>query len=160
MRLRLAPSLLVVSAAALSVIVSHEGYRRMAYEDGAGVMTLGFGTTMLDGRPVRPGDSLPPERAVIQLAADADRIGRELARCIGDVPLYQHEWDAYVSWAYNVGTAAACRSTLVRRLRQDPPDYAGACDELLRWRFAAGRELEGLKRRREAEHRLCRGEAP
>ena len=43
------------------------------------------------------------------------------------VPLHQHEWDAYVSWVYNVSTAAACRSTLVRKLKATPPDYAGAC---------------------------------
>jgi lysozyme len=92
------------------------------------------------------------------LSHDADRIARELASCIGDVPLYQYEWDAFVSWAYNVGSAAACRSTLVKKLRQTPPDYAGACRELLKWTRAGGRELAGLKNRRQAEYRLCLGE--
>ncbi|MCX8018786.1 MAG: glycoside hydrolase family protein, partial [Rhodocyclaceae bacterium] len=109
-----------------------------------------------DGRPVRPGDSITPERAVRQLAADADRMARQIAACIGPVPLAQHEFDAFVSLAYNIGPAAFCGSTLVRLLRQQPPDYTGACDQVLRWTRAGGRELPGLVRRRQAEHRLCR----
>lgn len=102
---------------------------------------------------------MTPSRAVILLAADADRIAQELSACIGPVPLYKYEWDALVSWAYNVGSAAACRSTLVKKLKAQPPDYAGACRELLKWTKAGGRELPGLRKRREAEYRLCMGEA-
>ena len=144
----------------VGIIADFEGYRSRAYDDGVGVQTIGFGsTTHPDGRPVKPGDTVTPERAVVMLARDADRIARELATCIGDVPLAPHEWDAYVSWAYNVGARAACSSTLVKRLRQTPPDYAGACRELLRWTKAGGRELPGFKARREAEYKLCMGEA-
>jgi lysozyme len=147
------------SAAVIGLIALHEGYSSRAYDDGAGVQTVGFGSTRLeDGRPVAPGDTVTPPRAVVLLAADADRTARELAMCIGDVPLAQHEWDAFVSWAYNVGSGAACRSTLVARLRQQPPDYAGACRELLRWTRAGGRELPGLVRRRQAEYALCMGQ--
>jgi lysozyme len=161
MRQRLLPSLLVVSAVALGSIALHEGYRERAYDDGVGVQTYGFGTTRRpDGAPVRPGDTITPERAVQRLSQDADRIGREIADCIGDVPLYQHEFDAYVSLAYNIGPGAFCRSTLLKKLKQQPPDYAGACREILRWRYAGGRELPGLVRRREAEYRRCMGEIP
>ena len=73
------------------------------------------------------------------------------------VPLHQHEWDAYVSWVYNVGTAAACRSTLVRKLKATPPDYAGACAELLKWDKFKGQALPGLTARRQQEHRACLG---
>lgn len=156
MKPRLIPSLLAVSALAVAGIAVREGYRARAYDDGVGVQTVGFGsTTREDGQPVRPGDTVTPERAVVRLARDADRIGREIAACIDDVPLYQHEFDAYASLAYNIGSGAFCRSTLVKRLKETPPDYASACAEIKRWTKAGGRELPGLIKRREAEYRLC-----
>jgi len=69
--------------------------------------------------------------------------------------LFQYEWDAYVSWAYNVGAAAACKSTLVKKLNRS--DYVGACNELLRWNRAGGRVLPGLVKRRKAERNMCLG---
>jgi lysozyme len=148
------------SAIAVALIAGFEGYSGRAYDDGVGVQTVGFGSTSHpDGQPVRKGDTVTPERAVVMLAHDADRIAKELAACIGDVPLHKHEWDAYVSWAYNVGSTAACKSTLVKKLKQNPPDYTGACRELLKWTRAGGRELPGLVKRRHAEYRLCMGES-
>lgn len=149
------------TAAALASIAGYEGYRERSYDDGVGVQTVGFGTTQMpDGRLVQKGDRLDPVRAVIVLQADADRYARELAACIGDVPLAKNEWDAYVSWVYNVGITAACKSTLVKKLKQNPPDYEGACRELLRWTKAGGRELPGLVNRRQSEYRMCTGEIP
>jgi lysozyme len=145
----------------LAGIAVHEGYRPRAYDDGVGVQTVGFGTTTrADGSPVKPGDTTTPERAVVRLAVDADAIQQRMRACIGEVPLYPHEWDAYVSLAYNIGPGAFCGSTLVKKLKTMPPDYAGACDQLLRWTKAGGRELPGLVRRRQAEHRLCRDGVP
>lgn len=147
------------TAAVIASLAAFEGYRERSYDDGVGVQTVGFGTTRRDdGTPVQKGDRLDPVRAVVALQREADQHAKELAACIGEVPLAKHEWDAYVSWAYNVGTGAACRSTLVRKLKQNPPDYAGACAELLRWTRAGGRELPGLVRRRQAEYRMCMGE--
>lgn len=158
MKPRLMPSLLVVSAIAVAGIAVHEGYRSRAYDDGVGVQTVGFGsTTREDGKPVRRGDTITPERAVVRLAQDADRIGREIAACIGPVPLYQHEFDAFVSLAYNIGAGAFCRSSVVKRLKASPPDYAGACEAIKMWTKAGGRELPGLVKRREAEYTQCIG---
>jgi lysozyme len=153
----------------VALIAGFEGYSGKAYDDGVGVQTIGFGSTRhQDGAPVKPGDTVTPQRAVVMLARDADAIAQELAACIGDVPLYKHEWDAYVSWAYNVGAAAACRSTLVKKLKATLTPtlsqggretlYAEACRELLKWTRAGGRELPGLVKRRQAEYRLCMGE--
>lgn len=143
---------LSLSAAALVGIAVHEGYRETAYlPTPQDVPTIGFGTT----GGVKPGDKITPERALIRLLADADKFQRDLKACIGPVALYQHEWDAYVSWAYNVGTGAACGSTLVRKLKAG--DYAGACKELLRWTKQAGRELPGLVKRRQQEYQQCTG---
>jgi lysozyme len=71
-----------------------------------------------------------------------------------------------VSFAYNVGSRAFCQSTLVRKLNTE--DYAGACAELLRWRFFQGKDCAlpvnarlcgGLATRRQAESRQCLGES-
>lgn len=142
---------LSLSAAALVGIAMHEGYRPAAYDDGVGVQTIGFGTTA----GVKPGDKITVERALVRLLEDAEKHQRELRACIGDVPMYQHEWDAYVSWSYNVGTGAACKSSLVRKLKAGY--YAGACTELLRWDRAGGRVLPGLTKRRQAEYQQCMG---
>lgn len=151
MRMRLLPSVLALSAAGAIGMAVHEGYRSNAYDDGAGVQTIGFGTTA----GVRPGDRIDPVRALVRLGQDADRMQREMRACIGPVPLYQHEWDAYVSLTYNIGSGAFCRSTLVRYLRATPPNYAAACNQILRWNQAAGRVWPGLTTRRQDEHRLC-----
>lgn len=146
---------LSLSAAALVGIAVHEAYRPVAYLPTPNdVPTIGFGTT----GGVKMGDSITVERALVRLLADADKFQAELKACIGDVPLFQHEWDAYVSWAYNVGTGAACKSTLVKKLKQAPPDYPGACKELLRWDKQSGKTLRGLTIRRQQEYQLCMGE--
>lgn len=158
---RLPAALIVVSAVAVSAIAVREGYSSRAYDDGVGVQTLGFGSTRHpDGTPVKPGDTVTPQRAVVMLAKDADRIWREAAACIGEVPLYPHEADAYASLAYNIGSGAFCRSTIVKKLKQTPPDYAGACEAIRMWNRAGGQVLPGLVKRREAEYRMCKGEAP
>jgi lysozyme len=158
---RLPATLLVVSAIAVAGIAGYEGYSSRAYDDGVGVQTVGFGSTRhADGAPVKAGDTVTPQRAVVMLAKDADRIWREAAACIGEVPLAQHEADAFASLAYNIGSTAFCRSTLVKKLKATPPDYAGACAEILKWTRAGGRELPGLVRRRQAEYRQCMGETP
>ena len=150
---RTALAALTLSASALVGIAVHEAYRPVAYLPTPNdVPTIGFGTT----EGVKMGDRITVERALIRLLADADKFQAELKRCMGDVPLHQHEWDAYVSWAYNVGTGAACRSTLVKKLKAG--DYPGACAELLRWDKQGGVTLRGLTVRRQAEYRQCMGE--
>ena len=145
-------SALAISAAALIGIASWEGFSERPYNDGGGVQTIGFGTTA----GVKPGDHIDPVRALVRLGKDADTISREMAECI-EVPVAQHEFDAYASFSYNVGAPAFCRSTLAKKLNAG--DYAGACAELLRWTKAGGRELRGLVKRRNAEYRLCMGGA-
>lgn len=150
---RTAIAALSLSASAFVGIAVHEAYRPVAYLPTPNdVPTIGFGTT--DG--VQMGDKITVERALVRLLADADKFQRELKACVGDVPMHQHEWDAIVSWAYNVGTGAACRSTLVKKLKAG--DYPGACAELLRWDRQAGVVLRGLTIRRQAEYKQCMGQ--
>lgn len=156
---RVALASLAISGSALVGMAIHEGYREQAYyatedERLRRISTIGFGST----EGVQPGDRTTPERALVRLLADASRFEARLRDCIGpEVTLLQREWDAVVSWAYNVGAGAACGSTLVRKLQAG--DYAGACRELLRWDKQSGRTLAGLTKRRQEEYRTCMGEA-
>lgn len=145
---------LAISGSALIGIALHEGYVGTAYHDVVGVRTIGFGTT--DG--VKPGDKISVERALIRLGQNVGEKETAMRSCIGDVPLYQNEWDAYVSLSYNIGTSGFCKSTLVKRLKQNPPDYTAACTEILRWNRGGGRVLDGLVKRRRAEYRQCLGQ--
>ena len=153
---RVAAAALTLSASALVGVAVQEDYRGTAYlPTKADRPTLGFGATA----GVRLGDTTTPPRALVRLLGDVGQVEAALHRpsCIGTVPLYQREWDAYVSLAYNIGAPAFCRSTLVRLLHRQPPDYAGACKQILRWDKQAGRVLPGLQRRRESEFKTCMG---
>ncbi len=154
MRMQRTPiSALVLSATALVGIALHEGFKDRAYDDGVGVQTIGYGSTV----GVKPGDTITPERALVRLAKDADAYQVAMRKCVA-VPLYPHEWDAYVSLTYNIGTAAFCGSTLAGLLNAG--DYAGACAQISRWNRAGGRVLSGLTKRRAAERALCEGKKP
>lgn len=72
-----------------------------------------------------------------------------------DAPVYPHEADAFVSLACNIGASTFCKSTLVKKLKQTPPDYAGSCAKILRWNRAGGRVMAELKKRRQWEYELC-----
>jgi len=160
---RSAVAVLALSAAALVGIVLHEGYTDRAVIPVKGdVPTIGFGTT----EGVKLGDKTTPPEALARALRDVQKFEGALKSCV-TVPLAQHEYDAFVRFAYNVGSSAFCKSTLVRKLNTG--DYAGACAELLRWRFFQGKDCAapenarlcgGLATRRQAEYRLCIGEAP
>lgn len=151
-KIRMTAGALAVSAAALVSIATYEGYREDAYKDATGVPTIGFGETA----GVKMGDKTTPERALVQLLNSTEKHADAIRQCI-KVPLYQHEFDAYVSLAYNIGTGAFCKSTLVKKLNTG--DYAGACSEIKRWNKAGGKVLSGLVKRREKEYQTCTGEA-
>lgn len=146
-------ALIGLSAAALVTIAGFEGYRGSAYDDGVGVQTIGFGTTA----GVKPGDRITPDRALGLLYRDANAITAQIADCVGPVQVWPHEADAFVSLAYNIGATKFCGSTLVKKLKLTPPDYVGACAEILRWNRAGGRVLAGLQKRRQQEYEQCMG---
>ena len=144
---------LSISAALLVAIAGHEGFRDKAYLPTPNdVPTIGFGTT----QNVKLGDTVTVQRALISLLADTDKFAKAVQRC-APVPMYQHEFDSFVSLTYNIGENAFCRSTLARKL--NALDYEGACREILRWNKQAGRVLPGLVKRRQAEYRQCIGGA-
>jgi GH24 family phage-related lysozyme (muramidase) len=86
------------------------------------------------------------------LAEEIVRYEAALDRCLtADVPIGMKI--ALVSWAYNVGPGAACRSRLVRKANAG--DLIGACHELPRWNRAGGRVWRGLTNRRLSERNMC-----
>jgi lysozyme len=142
---------LYLSAAVLVGIALEEGFTSKAVIPVPGdVPTIGFGTT----EGVKKGDVITPEKALVRLLQDADKFSEGVKKC-ANVPLYQHEYDAYVSLSYNIGTGAFCNSTLVKKLKVY--DYAGACKEILRWDKFKGEPLKGLTHRRQREYKLCMG---
>lgn len=140
---------LVLSASALVGLALHEGYTDTAVIPVRGdVPTIGFGTT----EGVKLGDRTTPPQALVRALQDAQKYEGALKRCV-TVPLHQHEYDAYISLAYNIGPTAFCNSTLVRKL--NAKDYVGACKEILRWDKFKGQPLRGLTIRRQREHEQC-----
>jgi len=150
---RIAIAALSLSAIGFAGIVAHEGYSERAITPVPGdVPTIGFGTTA----GVKPGDRITPPRAVARALTDVQQFEGALKRCV-TVPLAQHEYDAYLSLAYNIGPRAFCGSTLVKKLNTQ--DYAAACNEILKWDKFNGQPLRGLTARRQQENRQCLGPA-
>lgn len=149
-KVRIAVGSLVVSAIGIVGIAGYEGYRGEAYKDTGGVPTIGFGET----KDVKMGQKTTPDRALVQLLASTEKHADGIRQCI-TVPLYQHEFDAYVSFAYNAGVGGFCKSTMVKKLNAG--DYAGACAEMKRWVYVQGKPSQGLVNRRESEYRMCMG---
>ncbi len=150
MKVRTAAAGLAISGAALVGIAMHEGYVPHAYKDPVGIWTIGFGETA----GVKPGQTTTPIRAMVQLLDSANAIAKGMVACI-HVPISQHEFDAYLSFSYNVGAGAFCRSTLAKKLNEGK--YEEACAELKKWVYAGGKVLPGLVNRREQEYKKCMG---
>jgi lysozyme len=156
-RARVAVGSLVLAASTLVGIALHEGYTDNAVIPVPGdVPTYGHGTTRhADGTPVKMGEKTNATRALVDLLRDASKFEQAVKRC-APVPMHPYEFQAYVSFTYNVGESAFCNSTLVKKLKTF--DYEGACKELLKWDKVKGVTIKGLTVRREAEYRTCTGQ--
>lgn len=142
---------LSLTAAGLVALANFEGFRSEAYVPVPGdIPTIGFGST----GGVEIGDRISVPQALERLMRDVGDAESAIGRCV-KVPLSQGEYDAYTSFAFNVGGNAFCASTLVKKLNAG--DYQGACAELKRWVYVDGRVVQGLVNRREAEYRRCIG---
>ena len=144
---------MVLAASVIVGIAASEGYVRDAMIPVPGdVPTIGFGST----KDVRMGDTTTPVRALVRLMDEVDSIYAQGVRNCVTVPLHQHEFSAYVSFTYNVGVSAFCKSTLVKKLNAE--DYDGACAELSNWVYGPGKKkLGGLVKRRAEERAICEG---
>lgn len=134
-----------VSSKGVDMIKRFEGLRLRAYKDAVGVWTVGYGHT---GPDVHPGMAITGEEAVGLLMQDL----RRFERCVDhylEIEPTQAEFDALVSFAYNLGCKALHDSTLMRKFNAG--DKRGAAEEFLRWNHAGGHELAGLTHRRMLE---------
>lgn len=136
-----------ISKAGLDLIKQFEGLYLKAYRCPAGVPTIGYGHTA----GVAMGQTITQQQADDYLRRDVRQFERAVARLVR-VPLTQGQFDALVSFAFNLGEGALAQSTLLRLLNSG--DYAGAAAQFDRWNKAGGRVLPGLVRRRAAERAL------
>ncbi|HEO9918875.1 TPA: lysozyme [Enterobacter asburiae] len=136
----------------IALIKQFEGCKLTAYQDSVGVWTIGYGWTQpVDGKPIRAGMTINQETAERLLKTGLVSYESDVSRLV-KVGLTQGQFDALVSFTYNLGARSLSTSTLLRKLNVG--DYAGAADEFLRWNKAGGKVLNGLTRRREAERAL------
>lgn len=137
-----------VSEKGISLIKNFEGCRLEAYKCPAGVPTIGYGHT---GSEVHVGMKITQSEADRLLKNDLIIHCNNVSKLV-KVPLNQNQFDALVSLEYNIGYGAFLKSTLLMLLNQKK--YNEAAEQFLRWKYAGGKVLAGLERRRKAEKEL------
>lgn len=146
-RLKMGGALL---AAAVALVGAFEGRSLAAYLDGGGVPTICYGAT----RGVKLGDVETKAGCDQRLVADLIDHETGMRACLKRPDALPDEtYLAALSFTFNVGTRAACASTLFRKINAG--DLRGACDQLPRWVRDNGRVIPGLQKRRLAERDLC-----
>lgn len=128
-------------------ICKFEGFSAKTYKCSAGVLTIGYGHT----KGVKAGDCVTKEQAKELLKQDLETCENAISQYV-KISLAQHEFDALVSFIFNLGVGAFRSSTLLVKLNKG--DLQGASDEILRWDKCKGKPLAGLTRRRKAERNL------
>ena len=137
-----------ISQNGINLIKQFEGCRLEAYKCPAGVWTIGYGHT---GSDVYKGLTITQEKAESLLKSDLIVHCNSVSKLV-KVKLNQNQFDALVSFEYNVGYGNFSSSTLLKLLNKG--DYAGAAGQFERWVYTGGKVLEGLKKRRKAEKEL------
>lgn len=150
------------SQAGIDSLKKSEGVRLKMYKDVAGLPTIGVGhlltrSELMSGKihiaeaDVRWGDGLSMQQ--VETLLHRDLFSTEFhVNDLVKVALGQHQFDALVSFTFNVGGAALAGSQLLKKLNAG--DYASIPDQMRRWFYAGGQPREGLKIRREEEVRL------
>jgi lysozyme len=141
---------MVTSEEGASLIKKFEGCKLEAYQCAAGVWTIGYGHT----KEVSEGDVISQFEAEDLLTYDLQEFEGYVLDYVS-VPLKQNEFDALVSWTFNLGSGNLRSSTLLKKLNDHK--YKEVPTEIRRWNKAAGKVLDGLVRRREAESLLFQG---
>jgi Phage-related lysozyme (muraminidase) len=137
-----------ISQKGVNLIKQFEGLELKAYKDSVGVVTIGYGST---GSHVSIGQVITEAQAEALLIKDLSRFESGVTDLV-KVPLTQNQFDALVSFSFNLGLGNLKSSTLLKKLNLK--DYAGASKEFERWNKAGGKVLNGLTRRRLAEKEL------
>ncbi|MGQ5800508.1 lysozyme [Serratia sp. IR-2025] len=141
-----------ISKTGIELIKRFEGLELKAYQDSVGVWTIGYGWTQpVDGKKIGPGmviDQATADRLLKCGVVQYEQGVNQLVKVI----ITQGQFDALVSFAYNLGLRSLSTSTLLRKLNAG--DKQGAADEFGKWVNAGGVRLNGLVKRRAAEREL------
>lgn len=135
------------SVYAYQLIKQFEGLRLEAYLCPAGIWTIGYGHTS----DVSPNSFITTQEADEYLHRDVASVEMQLNKL--NLSLSQCQWDAIVSFVFNVGIGNFKASTLLAKIRINPDDNS-IMDEFLRWVYANGKVMRGLQTRRLAEMKL------
>lgn len=139
----------------LDLIKSFEGCKLKAYKCSAGVVTIGYGSTFYPNKsPIKITDKLKSiQDAEDLLLVTIEDFEKNVSALFYNVILTQNQFDALVSFAFNLGVGALAGSTLFRKVKINPNDKTIAL-EFAKWVNAGGKKLPGLIRRRKAESDL------
>ena len=135
------------SVDAYKLIKQFEGLRLKAYLCPAGIWTIGYGHTS----GVSPNSFITIQEADEYLHRDVATIEMQLNKL--NLSLRECQWDAIVSFVFNVGIGNFKASTLLAKIRINPEDNS-IMDELIRWVYANGKVMRGLQKRRLTEMKL------
>tara|TARA_S200000501_G_scaffold43566_1_gene35275 strand:- start:1545 stop:2006 length:462 start_codon:yes stop_codon:yes gene_type:complete len=142
------------SGEGIELIKFYEGCELESYQCSADVWTIGYGKTS----GVQEGDTCTQEQAEEYLADDLFKFEKTIHKLV-NVPLRQNEFDALVSWTYNLGGTNLRESTLLIRINDNTPSSRNDIPyQIKRWNRAGGEVLDGLVKRREAEAKMWLGE--
>ena len=143
-----------VSKAGLELIKKYEGFRAEPYKCPAGVPTIGYGATYYpDGKRVKMTDKPITEKQAADLLKQMVVPFEKAVDSYCIDTINQNQFDALVSFAYNVGTNALKNSTLLKKLNVNANDPT-IKDEFMKWVKAGGRTLKGLVTRLKEESEL------
>lgn len=135
----------------IDLIKQFEGLKLQSYLCPAKIWTIGYGTTRINGKPVKPGMTCTQEEAEEYLSTDLVPFEATVNSNVKS-KLTQNQFDALVCFVYNVGPNNFLGSTLLKKLNAN--DMFGAADEFLKWNKANGKVLAGLTTRRTNERTL------
>jgi lysozyme len=136
-----------ISQNGVRMVEGFEGLRLNAYQDVVGVWTIGYGHTY----GVRSGQVITQATAEAYLKSDLEA-SENFVNDLVKVPLNQNQFDALVSFVFNLGGGALAKSTLLQLLNKG--DYKGASGQFDLWVHAGGKVVQGLVNRRNAEQKL------
>ena len=134
-----------ISQQGIDLVKRFEGFSPVAYLCPAGVWTIGYGHTA----GVHEGDSIDGDTAEDFLREDLTSAEGAVEKYV-KVPLKQWQFDALVSFTFNLGAGNLYSSTLLKKVNRNPDDPA-IRQEFEKWVYAGGRVLQGLVDRRKAE---------
>ena len=135
-----------VSKNCIDLIKKYEGLSLKSYKCPAGLWTCGYGNTMWeDGTKVKENQTISIDRAEKLLTFWVNKYAERIKLNVN-----QNQFDALVSFAYNVGIGTFNSSTLKKKVIANPNDHA-IRDEFMKWVNSKGKQLPGLVKRREAE---------